>query len=646
MKRPLKIVNGILVALFALAVLGAAIGGGLGGALPVSIWLVLPFLTMRAADKPIGLLYSWAFGLNVFGLFCFAASMLAVFLNTGADAKAFATSLLVSLFAAPFAWNLYALRKVKAQSAEIELLPNDEPSTWGAPAEDPLSFVEAPASRSRNYIMRHWRGELSLPISYWVNGSLLGVGFLLLFLLMGEVTNDWELRTTAFVMLALMTLLILVTIWSSVGILRSASQHAKRGGSAGWATAAQVVTCLGALSFVGRLGTQLGPQMSEFASIAFNYDSLKRVKATLAADGKSLALHGTIGTGSYEYVQQLLSAAPGVRTIVLDSEGGRIREAEQLAALVRERGLDTYVEGQCVSACTYLFLAGKDRAATPNARIGFHRPSFAGTSDYQAGLTEMLAYYRAAGISEPFLDRIRNTKSEEMWHPSRDELIDNGVLTRVSLGGETATFASKIHSRSELDLAYRSVPLIEAVDKRFPGTIDRATDAAWAQYQTGANDADISSAARRIISDIYPKLLATADDAGLDGFLNLFIHQLSAARELGPKACGLFLDSKLDVTKVFAPELIEEEMAWGLAQLEAPPNTRAAVASAQFERALTPIAEALDPAILEVIGAPEKFSNEPERRCNSMLAFYQAVAEQPASARATLLRGMFQSGDE
>lgn len=237
MKRPLKIVNGILLGLFALAIVGASIGGGLGSALPASIWLVLPFLTMRAADKPSGSLYSWAFGLNVFAVFCFAASTLAFFLNAGGDAKAFATSLMVALFAAPFAWNLYALRKVKTQAAEIELLADDEPSTWGAPAEEALSTVEATVSTSRNYFVRHWRGELSLPISYWINGSLLGVGFLLLFLLMGEVTNDWELRTTAFLMLGLMTLLVLVTIWSSVGILRSASQHAKRGGSAGWAIA-------------------------------------------------------------------------------------------------------------------------------------------------------------------------------------------------------------------------------------------------------------------------------------------------------------------------------------------------------------------------------------------------------------------------
>jgi hypothetical protein len=646
MKRPLRIVNGILLGLFALAVAGAAFAGSVGSALSASIWIVLPYLTMRAADKPNGSIYRWAFGLNVFGIFAFCASGFALFTNMGADAKALAIALLIAICGAPFVWNLYALRRVKAQAAEIELYADDEPSVWSTPAPQTEPSVKVPAIASCNYLVRHWRGELSLPVSYWVNGSLLSVSIMLLFLFMAEVTSDWELRTTAFVMLGLMTLLIVLMIWSTVGILRSAGQHAKRGGSAGWATAAQVVTCLGALSFVGQLGTKIGPQMNEFASIAFNYDSLKRVEATLAPDGKSLALQGTIGTGSFEYVQQILNAASGVRTLVLDSQGGRLREAEQLAELVRERGMDTYVEGQCASACTYIFLAGKDRAATPNAMIGFHRPSFAGADDYDSGLSKMLTYYRAAGISERFLDRIRKTKSEEMWNPSRDELIDNGVLTRISLGGETATLASKVRSRSELELAYRSMPLIRAMDNRFPGTVDKALDAAWAQYESGASDGEVSSAARGIISGIYPKLLATADDAGLEGFLNLMIHQMNAAQALGPKACSLFLDSKLDVTKVFSRELIEEEMKWGLSQLEASPRVRETVPAAQFEKALEPIANVLDQSILQVIAAPEQFTDEPARRCTSMLAFYEAVAAQPSGARAVLMRGMFQAEKE
>lgn len=651
MKRAVKITNSILLALFFLSAVYSGLhtdSGGFAGIIGSAIWVVLSYFTFRAAGSPRGALYSWAFGLNVFGLVCIFASMFAVIVNSMDNGSFELVAIfVVLLIAAPFAFNVYALRKLKfaAESEDFELLPDDEPRSWSPDVSDVLASTSTqPASHatSSNYFVRHWRGELSLPVSYWINGSLLGIVVLVLFLLVAEAVKEWTLRSTAFTMLGLWYLLILITIWSIVGIMRSAVQHPRRGGSSGWALTAQIFTVLGAISFAGRLVTEIGPQMREFASIAFNYDSLKRVNATVASNGQSLVLHGTFGTGSYDYVSQILAAAPAVRTIVLDSVGGRLREAEQLAALVRERELNTYVEGQCLSACTYVFIAGQDRAATPNAKIGFHRPSFAGTSDHEFGLNEMLSYYRTAGISEPFLTRIQDTASDDMWYPTRDELIENGVLNRISLGGETASLSSKVRSRSELVLSFRSIPLISAIEERFPGTVDRAVDAAWAAYENGANDSEIASAGRAIISKIYPQLLKTADDAGLDGFLNLMIHQLSAARDLGPKACAMFLDSKLDVTKVFPSELIKEEMNWGLAQLNAQPLRRAAIAQAQFEAALAPLTETLDESILQVIAAPEDFIDQPKRRCDAMLAFYEAVAAQPARPRSVLLRGMFQ----
>ncbi len=33
-----------------------------------------------------------------------------------------------------------------------------------------------PGTQIVNYIKRHWRGDLSLPVSHWVNGWLLGIG--------------------------------------------------------------------------------------------------------------------------------------------------------------------------------------------------------------------------------------------------------------------------------------------------------------------------------------------------------------------------------------------------------------------------------------------------------------------------------------
>src|SRR5206468_12093495 len=127
--------------------------------------------------------------------------------------------------------------------------------------------------------------------------------------------------------------------------------------------------------------------------------------------------------GSALEVQKILDAAPGATSLMLNSAGGRVMEAQQLARAVRIRNLNTYVEDLCASACTYVFLAGKDRAATPNARIGFHQPSFPGldADDQRSRTQDMLEAYRAAELPEAFIQRIAKTHSEDMWYPTRDE---------------------------------------------------------------------------------------------------------------------------------------------------------------------------------------------------------------------------------
>lgn len=143
---------------------------------------------------------------------------------------------------------------------------------------------------------------------------------------------------------------------------------------------------------------------------------------------------GTLREGSAAKVQKILDAAPGATTLVLNSNGGRLFEAQQLARAVRNRNLDTYVEHQCVSACTYIFLAGRDRVATPNAKIGFHQPSFPGLdADTQRFMMQdMINVYRATGLPDEFIQRIGRTSPEDMWYPTREELIDSNVITRIS----------------------------------------------------------------------------------------------------------------------------------------------------------------------------------------------------------------------
>lgn len=645
MNKTMRLVNATLLALFAIGSISNALLGKdnpldvsrlLGQVLGLVIW----FVTLGTAYRSAGAgatertrNIAWRSNLWMLVLMGLAAVAM-LFVSKQPSAAA-----LMSIVCVPLALNVYWLRKMRREAEEEAAY---EPATAFAKPQQPAA-PPAVEPEGGNYFLRHWRGQLSLPVSYWINGSLLGLGLFVLFAIVSEVTKDLELRRVAAIALVMLATVILVTLWSLVGIWRSAGNHVARGGSAGWARAAQVMTILGIVSFSVRLVTELGPQMKEYAAIASGRDDLGIVKATISLDGQSLLLHGALGTGSTAEVLEILSAAPGVRSVMLNSHGGRLREAEQLAKLVRERGLDTYVEAQCLSACTYVFLAGSDRAATPNAKIGFHQPSFPGMRAETAGLQDMLEVYRAAGISEQFLAKVRATPSSSMWYPTRDELIDNGVINRVSLGGEAASWGTLFRSRRELTLAFREVPLIAAIDERFPGTVERAVEAAWQRREQGAVDAEITAELRGVISSVYPRLLATADDEGLDGFLEIFIEQITAARQLSDEACGLFLDARLSGANTMPRELIDRETQWGLEQLKSTSSQGRPVAAEAFESALQAVFANLTAEQIQVISDPGSYAREPATRCDAFAAFYEQVSILPDRERSIVMRGMYQS---
>jgi hypothetical protein len=96
--------------------------------------------------------------------------------------------------------------------------------------------------------------------------------------------------------------------------------------------------------------------------------------------------------GSTQAVERLLAAAdrPLLR---LQSPGGRIAESVSLARLIRRHSLDTYVESECDSACTVAFLSGRERIATLDARLGFHRSSIVGIDVERVDDAELKAAY-------------------------------------------------------------------------------------------------------------------------------------------------------------------------------------------------------------------------------------------------------------
>lgn len=141
----------------------------------------------------------------------------------------------------------------------------------------------------------------------------------------------------------------------------------------------------------------------------------------LSDNGSVLELSGSFSWALPQSFQALLAGAPDVRLIRLESPGGHVQPAIEIAMLIHERGLDTYVGRFCASACTIAFLGGRQRWLGPGARLGFHQASAPGLpSELVNGY--LRAAYETFHVPPAFVTRVLNTPPSDLWFPTQPEL--------------------------------------------------------------------------------------------------------------------------------------------------------------------------------------------------------------------------------
>jgi len=293
-----------------------------------------------------------------------------------------------------------------------------------------------------NFILRHWRGHLSLPKSWFLVGGALSMVFVWV-LLLGVLAVEYgstSLRLIAGTWVAFFALFLALRIWAGVGIWRSAGKHVARGGQELWANIARVLLVLGVLASLGQ-ARSYGLQMWEFGQLAAGRDTLGNpARIEISKNKREITIRGTLTAGTADRFEEVARGAPALSSIRLESNGGRIFEAQRLAEYVRSHRLSTRVGRDCQSACTLVLLAGETRYADPDARIGFHQPDFPGfTEDQrQAAIEANAQEYIAGGMDPQFVERAMRTPPNDMWFPSHDELVQARVINgdAIVIGGD------------------------------------------------------------------------------------------------------------------------------------------------------------------------------------------------------------------
>ena len=152
----------------------------------------------------------------------------------------------------------------------------------------------------------------------------------------------------------------------------------------------------------------------------------------------------------------LLRQQQQIEVLHLNSAGGLIEAAREMADIIIDFELDTRVTDECASACVTLFLAGESRQLDRGGRLGFHRSSWDAASmeeyykdaradigwdslyefaswSYEEAQKDVLCemeYRLERGVDPEFAIKTLRAENADMWFPRRRELTLAGVLSK------------------------------------------------------------------------------------------------------------------------------------------------------------------------------------------------------------------------
>lgn len=542
---------------------------------------------------------------------------------------------------------------------QISSINLDDPtSVLCTPISAPSKRV-APPQNQQNYLARHWRGHVSLPVSYWFNGFL---GYAISTILVTLISASSALKAEFSPALALSTLIAAwvvtaaVTCWLIVGIWRSATEHSRITTKMFWPATAKVSLCVAAAVTLVQFGSRGAPQIKAMYNIYSGDSEIGKYTFRILRDGVELEFSGGITFGAAKEFTRFVEAMGALRVVHLNSPGGRIEEAQRIGDLIKKTNLDTYVAHSCLSACTIIFLSGKNRFITRDASIGFHQPDFAGLSQAERLNLARNEEIRLEGfgLSPSFAKHANQVPPDDIWTPSVAELLNERVATEVV---SPSTFAlSGIESfeiaPERADTLLRGIPIYAALARANATAYQEVVDSVVEGLRRGKSASELTIDIAPIVDRAFERTLPQTAPAVLTEYAKMMLKHLKLLDLEDPAACFAYLNPQRDGSQVLLNKAsarfptipddqrkIKEDVFNSYAnQSPLPANNDDTNAT------LTKIFILLEKRLGKdagLITKPDVPAIELHRYCTATIAFYEEILRLPSSGRIAVLRTLF-----
>jgi hypothetical protein len=516
---------------------------------------------------------------------------------------------------------------------------------------NPSMPAPLPSSNRSTFIRRFLRGAYPLAFSYCAIGLAvyLAIGLLLMavsFVMRRHAFNPYEVLAAVIVIWGA---IILGQIFQSLGVWRSAMRHRRLAAAAGgiglWGIAAQAVVILGGAGIAYAFVTRGVPQLSESWSMAFEGDpGIPPYAIRLMRNGREAEITGGFKFGLSQDAARLFAEAPHLEVVHLNSGGGRVGEAVELAKLIKARGLVTYTSESCASACTIAFVAGREHYLRSDARIGFHRAIFAGVERTD----EMRELLRAAHVEHSFIERAMAQPAQAIWYPTEQELAAADVVMAVVDSYHFAASGLGPHPTLE-DFAavLRRTPSFAAMEGADKQTFDDSAELYQQRYFEGVPDGRIVDEIRtRELGPLLRARLVSAPDDLLIDYARLMADQFEALGARDADACFDYATRSGSRASASLPAELrrrDEELSVGVLHSR---TLRQPASAAELNAATLTLSQAMIERYgadkIRLLIAPAKVTPaEHAIFCELSAGMFRTIAELPPALAGAELSGIF-----
>lgn len=162
--------------------------------------------------------------------------------------------------------------------------------------------------------------------------------------------------------------------------------------------------------------------------------------AKVSFDQTERAVHidGELGARLVGQVRSALRRHRDARMVVLNSVGGLVEDALEVATMVHADGLATRIDGVCASACVAIWAAGSRHEMTIESRVGLHQLYFIGevsplfTEPAKDTLNEKYdSFLRNAGFDSTIIKIKNGTPSSKVYWLGASQVVNSGVSVTI-----------------------------------------------------------------------------------------------------------------------------------------------------------------------------------------------------------------------